>query len=179
MKINESNKYVTFVLRGRRFGIEVLKSKEIVSYGKITPIPEAPKYIEGVINLRGSVVPVVDLTRKFFNQPTDFTESTSIIIVEPEIDGSINLMGIIVDVVKDVIEIKNETIEPPPKYGSKLESEYMSGVVAIDDDFLLMLDIDKVLSSIEMLDTKELVLDRELEKAQIMKKSTEKDEPTE
>lgn len=150
MKSKAHNKYVTFKLGETRFGVAVLKTREIVEYGKITPVPESPDYIEGVINLRGSVVPVVNLSYKFFNRKSDIKESTSIIIVEPEIDGDRQKMGLIVDLVSDVLEIKEDLLEPPPKYGSKLKSEYLLNVASIDEEFIMILDIDKVLSSIEI-----------------------------
>ncbi len=149
MKTKVSNKYVTFDLGNTKFGIAVLKTREIVVYGKITPIPEAPEYIQGVINLRGSVVPVVDLTKKFFGNDTIPTEKTGIMIVEINLENEIILIGLIVDSVKDVMEIKDENLEPPPKYGAKLKSEYLLNMAPFEDNFILILDIDKVLSNIE------------------------------
>ncbi|OHD19355.1 MAG: hypothetical protein A2Y34_02810 [Spirochaetes bacterium GWC1_27_15] len=149
MKSKAMNKYVTFKLGDTRFGVAVLKTREIVEYGKITPVPEAPEYIEGVINLRGSVVPVVNLSKKFFGVENQIKETTSIMIVEPEIDGDQTKMGLIVDVVSDVLEIKEDKLEPPPKYGSKLKSEYLLNVTSYDNEFILILDIDKVMSQID------------------------------
>ena len=88
-----SNKYVTFLIGSTIFGITVLKTREIVEYGNITPVPEAPKYVKGVINLRGAVIPVVDLTMKFYKTNSKLLETTSIIIVEPTIDNEKNIMG--------------------------------------------------------------------------------------
>ncbi len=150
MNIKSINKFVTFHIGEAKFGIPVLSTREIVEYGKITPIPESPDFIEGVINIRGTVVPVVDLTKKFFGIRAKITETTSIIIVEPRVDGEQTLMGLIVDVVNDVLEIKQENLEPAPKYGSKLKSEYILNVASIDGDFILILDIDKALSQIEI-----------------------------
>ncbi|HPO50797.1 MAG TPA: chemotaxis protein CheW [Spirochaetota bacterium] len=150
MKGKAMNKYVTFKLGDTRFAVAVLKTREIVEYGKITPVPEAPEYIEGVINLRGSVVPVVNLSKKFFGIENKIMESTSIMIVEPEVDGEQTKMGLIVDLVSDVLEIKEDKLEPPPKYGSKLKSEYLLNVTSRDDEFILILDIDKVMSQIDI-----------------------------
>ncbi len=144
------NKYVTFTLDKTIFGISVLKTREIVEYDKITPVPEAPDYVKGVINLRGMVVPVVDLKMKFFREDAKLLETTSIIIVEPMIDEERNMMGIIVDCVRDVLELKKENIESAPKYGAKLKSEYIIGVSNYKDDFILILDIDNVLSKLEL-----------------------------
>lgn len=150
MKGKAMNKYVTFKLGDTRFAVAVLKTREIVEYGKITPVPEAPEYIEGVINLRGSVVPVVNLSKKFFGIENKIMESTSIMIVEPDVDGEQTKMGLIVDLVSDVLEIKEDKLEPPPKYGSKLKSEYLLNVTSRDDEFILILDIDKVMSQIDI-----------------------------
>ena len=148
-----SNKYVTFSLGSTMFGVSVLKTREIVEYGKITPVPEAPYYIKGVINLRGAVVPVVDLTKKFFKEDITLSEMTSIMIVEPTIDNEKNIMGIIVDCVKDVLELKMENMESAPKYGAKLKSEYITGVSNYNNEFILILDIDSVLSKVELSDS--------------------------
>lgn len=147
-----SNKYVTFSIGSTIFGITVLKTREIVEYGSITPVPEAPHYVKGVINLRGAVVPVVDLTMKFFKVSVKLSETTSIIIVEPTIDNEKNIMGIVVDCVKDVIELKEEDMETAPKYGSKLKSEYIKSVSNYNDEFILILDIDYLLSQVELND---------------------------
>ena len=150
MNVKSINKFVTFHIGEAKFGIPVLSTREIVDHGKITPIPESPDFIEGVINIRGTVVPVVDLTKKFFFFCAKIIETTSIIIVEPDIDGEQTLMGLIVDVVNDVLEIKPEHLEPAPKYGSKLKSEYILNVASIDGEFILILDIDRALSQIEI-----------------------------
>jgi len=159
MKTKVSNKFVTFQLGETKFGLEVLKTKEIVDYGQITPVPEAPDYVDGVINLRGSVVPVVDLNKKFFGQKTVIEESTCIMIVEPIIDDEQILMGVIVDIVKDVLEIKEEFFVPAPKYGSKLKSEYILKVASINEEFILILDIDKVLSHIQINDNMSTIME--------------------
>jgi purine-binding chemotaxis protein CheW len=145
-----SNKYLTFSLGSTIFGISVLKTREIVEYGKITPVPDAPEYVTGVINLRGFVVPVVDLTKKLFKENTKLSETTSIIIVEPTIDNEKNIMGIVVDCVKDVLELKKEDMASAPKYGTRLKSENITGVSNYNDDFILIMDIDYVLSQVEL-----------------------------
>jgi len=150
MKSKALHKYVTFKLRDTRFAVAVLKTREIVEYGKITPVPESPEYIEGVINLRGSVVPVINLSKKFFGVESEILESTCIMIVEPDIDGEQSKTGLIVDLVSDVLEIKEDRLEPPPKYGSKLKSEYLLNVTTHEGEFILILDIDKVISQIDL-----------------------------
>lgn len=172
MKTKSSTKFVIFNLGETQFGVEVLKTREIVEYGRITPVPEAPEYIDGVINLRGSVVPVVDLTKKFFNKKATITETTGIMIVEPEIDQEQTLMGIIVDTVKDVLEIKENHFVPAPKYGSKIKSEYIRKVASLDNEFILILDIDNVLSKIDITNEFTTITDF-IEAAKTMKQTEE------
>jgi purine-binding chemotaxis protein CheW len=150
MKVKSLNKYVIFMLDKTMFGVPVMKTREIVEYGKITPVPEAPEFIKGVINLRGQVVPVIDLSRKFFGIDTKIQESTSVMIVEVALDNEINFMGLTVDNVKDVLEINDDKLENSPKYGSKMKSEYIQNVASYNDDFILILDIDKVISNIKI-----------------------------
>lgn len=150
MKTKTSNKYVTFELGETAFGIEVLKTREIVEFGRLTPVPEAPEYVNGVINLRGSVVPVVDLNKKFFKRAVEKKETTCIVIVEVEIDDETSLMGIIVDQVQDVLEIKDDFFVPAPKYGTKLKSEYITRVASIDGIFIMILNIDRVLAHVDI-----------------------------
>ncbi len=152
MKSSSINKFVTFRLGDTRFGVDVLKTKEIVEYDSVTPVPEAPDFVDGVINMRGSVVPIIDLQQRFFgvkNENKD-KDACSIIIVEPELDGELTKIGLIVDGVQDVLEIKEDRLEPPPKYGSRLKSEYLLNVASLDNGFVLILDIDKIMSQIDL-----------------------------
>ena len=149
MAARTENKYVTFMLGETKFGIPVFKSKEIVEYNNITVVPDTPDYIDGVINLRGGVVTIVDLMKRFFGKKIVATDFTSVIISEPVIDGEINLMGLVVDAVKDVLEIKEEFLEPAPKYGSKLKAEYIKNVASLEDGFVIILDIDRIMSSVD------------------------------
>jgi len=152
MRVSSINKFVTFRLGDTRFGVDVLKTKEIVEYDSVTPVPEAPDFVDGVINMRGSVVPIIDLQQRFFGIKNEKKrkDGCSIIIVEPELDGELTKIGLIVDGVQDVLEIKEDRLEPPPKYGSRLKSEYLLNVASLDNGFVLILDIDKIMSQIDL-----------------------------
>ena len=152
MKSSSINKFVTFRLGDTRFGVDVLKTKEIVEYDSVTPVPEAPDFVDGVINMRGSVVPIIDLQQRFFGirKENKGKDACSIIIVEPEIEGELTKIGLIVDGVQDVLEIREERLEPPPRYGSRLKSEYLLNVASLDNGFVLILDIDKIMSQIDL-----------------------------
>ncbi len=147
MKTGEmAGKYLTFVLQGEEYGIGILKVREINGLMDITPVPQTPDFVEGVINLRGKVIPVVDLRLKFGMPKADYTKETCIIVV----DVNSLLMGIVVDTVSEVLEVKEEEIEPPPNFGSKVHVDFILGIGKIKDKVKILLDIDKVLTSEEI-----------------------------
>ncbi len=152
-KINQANektaalyecagKYLTFVLNKEEYGIEILKVREIIGLIDITPIPQAPRYIKGVINLRGKVIPVIDLRLKFGIAEKEYTEETCIIVLD--VQGK--LMGTVVDTVSEVLDIDGDQIEPTPDFGSKLDTEFILGMGKIGDKVKILLDIGKVFS---------------------------------
>lgn len=139
-------KYLTFVLQGEEYGIGILKVREINGLIEITPVPQTPDFVKGVINLRGKVIPVVDLRLKFGMPPAEYTKETCIIVV----DVHSLLMGIVVDTVSEVLEVKEEEIEPPPSFGSKVDVDFILGMGKIKDKVKILLDIEKVLTSEEI-----------------------------
>ena len=141
-----AGKYLTFVLQGEEYGIGILKVREINGLMDITPVPQTPEFVEGVINLRGKVIPVVDLRLKFGMPKADYTKETCIIVV----DVNSLLMGIVVDTVSEVLEVKEEEIDPPPNFGSKVHVDYILGIGKIKDKVKILLDIDKVLTNEEI-----------------------------
>lgn len=147
---SRGGKYLTFFLDGEEYGIGVLKVKEIIGLTPITMVPRTPAYLKGVINLRGKVIPVADLRRKFALEERDYTERTCIIIVEISGLGSAVLMGIVVDSVSEVINIKEAEIEDTPDLGSALETNHILGLAKINKTVKMLLDIDRVLRGGEM-----------------------------
>lgn len=139
-------KYLTFVLWNEEYGLEILKVREIIGLLDITPVPQTPDFVKGVINLRGKVIPVVDLRLKFGMPPADYTKETCIIVVDVE---SL-LMGIIVDTVSEVLDIKEGDIEPPPFFGQKVDVNFILGMGKIKKKVEILLNIDKVLSGREL-----------------------------
>src|SRR5206468_770138 len=138
--------YLTFQLAGEEFAFRILKVKEILEYDTITRVPNAPVAVRGVINLRGSVVPVVDLALQFRLAPTVITKRTCIVIVEAHVDGIDLVMGVLADAVSQVIDLGPEAIEPPPAFGSRVSVEYLVGMGKLDErKFVLILDIDRLL----------------------------------
>ncbi len=144
-------KYLTFSLGGEEYGIGILKVKEIIGMMPITPVPQTPHFVKGVINLRGKVIPVIDLRLKFGMEAIPYNERTCIIVVETAGSGSSYLMmGLVVDSVSEVMNIKEEDIEDSPAFGTRLSTEYILGMAKAGDSVKILLDIDRVLTSDEM-----------------------------
>ena len=141
-----TTQFLTFSLADDIFAIDVIKAKEVLDFAEITQIPQTPDYMLGVINLRGSVVPVVDMRRKFKMKITDRTRNSCIVVVEVDVDGDPVTVGALADSVREVIDLNPAQIEPPPKIGTKLNTEFIKGMGNLDDRFVIILDIDKVFS---------------------------------
>lgn len=148
--INENRQYLTFKLYEEIFGVDVAQVREILDFIKITKVPQTPDFMCGVINLRGSVVPVVDMNIKFGLPKSEKTVNTCIVVVEVEVEGSTTVIGALVDSVQEVFEIEAENIEPAPRIGTKLKTEYIKGMGKHDDEFIIILDIDKIFSTDEL-----------------------------
>ena len=142
----DQQQYLTFILGEEMFAIGILAIREIIEYGHLTEVPMTPPFIRGVINLRGAVVPVVDLAIRFDQAPREVTKRTCIVIVEISSDNGHQEMGIVVDAVSEVLEIPAADIEPPPQFGAKIRIDFISGMAKIDGKFVVMLDVDKILS---------------------------------
>jgi len=150
VKAEEHAQYLTFMLGGEVFAIRILAIREIISYGGMTEVPMMPPSIKGVINLRGAVVPVVDLAVRFNRTSGDITKRTCIVIVEMQNAEEQQVIGVIVDAVNAVLEIPAADIEPPPSFGAKIRTDFIAGMAKINSKFIILLDIDKVLSMEEL-----------------------------
>lgn len=142
----ESSKFLTFQLQDEEYGLEILKVRELMGIMNITPVPQTPPYVKGVINLRGQVIPVMDLRSKFGLPEGEYDQKTCIVVVD--VKGM--LMGIVVDTVSEVLDIQSNNIEPPPSFGTEVNIEYILGMGKVDDEVKILLDIEKVLSSDEL-----------------------------
>ncbi|WP_292936418.1 chemotaxis protein CheW [Noviherbaspirillum sp.] len=138
--------YLTFMLGGESFAIGILVIKEIIEYGNVTVVPMMPEFIRGVINLRGAVVPVVDLSARFGRKPSETTRRTCIVIIEVMADGDRQDVGVIVDTVNAVLEIPGDQIEPPPTFGARIRTDFIRGMGKVNGKFVIILNVDKVLS---------------------------------
>ena len=145
--VARAGKYLTFSLAQEEYGLEILKAREINGYMDITAIPQTPQHVKGVINLRGQVIPVVDLRAKFGMETTEVTDQTCIIVVEiTQKDNSFNT-GIVVDCVQEVLDIAAEAIEKAPEFGSSVDTDFILGMGKIGDSVKILLDIDAVLGA--------------------------------
>ncbi|HEX8963227.1 MAG TPA: chemotaxis protein CheW [Rhodocyclaceae bacterium] len=146
----EHTQYLTFMLGGSVFAVGILRIKEIIEYGELTVVPRMPDFIRGVINLRGAVVPVVDLAVRFGGAPTGVTRRTCIVIVEIEDGDAQQVIGIMVDAVNEVLEIPFDQVEPPPAFGATIRTDFIQGMGKVDGRFIILLDMGRVLSVDEM-----------------------------
>lgn len=145
------NSYLSFKLGDELFASNVSKVLNILEMMKITKVPKTPSYMKGVINLRGTVLPVVDTRYKFGMTPTETTSDTCILVLDVEVDGESINIGALVDSVQEVLEIEQEDIQPPPSIGSKYQSEFIFGMLKHNEEFIMLLDMDKVFSVDEIL----------------------------
>ena len=146
----DTHQYLTFNLGSEMFAVGILNVKEIIEYGNLTEIPMMPSFIRGVINLRGAVVPVVDLSCRFGHQPSEVQRRTCIVIVEVTQEDAKHDIGIMVDAVSEVLEIGVKDIEPPPSFGAKIRADFIAGMGKVAGKFVIILQIGRVLSVDEM-----------------------------
>lgn len=153
---DNENKFLTFRLGNEEYGVEILRVREIIGIIDITPLPKTPDYVKGVINLRGKIIPVIELRRKFALPPVEYTEATCVIVVEvADPNGGDRFpMGVIVDTVSEVLDIAKENIEPAPRFGCALNTDYILGMGKVAEGdaqrVTILLDIDRVLLAREL-----------------------------
>jgi purine-binding chemotaxis protein CheW len=147
---DKEGKYLTFALGSEEYGLEILKVREIIGYMEITAVPQTPSYVKGVINLRGQVIPVVDLRAKFGMETASVTDETCIIVVEIRQQERKFSTGIVVDHVQEVLDIEGENIEAAPQFGSSVKTDFILGMGKVGDRVKILLDIDKVLGSCDL-----------------------------
>lgn len=140
-----SNQYLSFEVNGQMLAVEILKIREIIELGRVTVMPMMQQCISGVINLRGSVVPVVDLSARFSQGKTDINRRTCIVILESQRLGHPQVVGFMVEAVSAVVCIDSESISPPPHFGAGLQTDFLSGIGKVDDEFVLLLNVERLL----------------------------------
>ncbi|MBU0479583.1 MAG: chemotaxis protein CheW [Proteobacteria bacterium] len=148
--MSESSLYLTFRLEDELFAVDVSQVREVLDVAAITKIPRALDFMRGIINIRGTVVPVIDLRTKFGMTETRQTLDSRIVVMEIDLDGETTLIGAMADSVHEVLELDRDQIEPPPRLGSRWRIEFIKGVGTRDEEFILILDIDRVFSAEEL-----------------------------
>lgn len=143
MDITEE-KLLTFSLGNEGYGLSILKVKEIIGMMHITPVPRTPEFVKGVINLRGKIIPVMDLRLKFNMDEKPYNERTCIIVVEINVKNTHRLLGVVVDMVSEVVSVTADDVEPPPQYGTKLDNNFILGMGKIKDRVVIIIDIDEI-----------------------------------
>ncbi len=144
--LDKEGKYLTFALANEEYGLEILRVREIIGYIDVTALPQTPHHVKGVINLRGQVIPVVDLRAKFGMETTEVTERTCIIVVEITVAGRKLSTGIVVDRVQEVLDIEGHNIEEAPQFGGSVNTDFILGMGKVGDSVKILLDIDRVLA---------------------------------
>jgi purine-binding chemotaxis protein CheW len=151
--------YLSFVVGAEVFAIGILAIKEILEYHDLTVVPMMPPSIRGVINLRGAVVPVIDLSARFGRKQTEVTKRTCIIIIEIDADGERQDLGVVVDSVNHVLDIAATDIEPPPAFGAKIRASFIEGMGKVDGKFVVLLDVNGVLSTDDLANVSQVVVE--------------------
>jgi purine-binding chemotaxis protein CheW len=149
-EITDTRQYLTFKLGNEVFATDVSKVREVLDFTAVTKVPRTPDYMSGVINLRGSVVPVIDLRLCFEMAKTEKTVNTCIVVVEMLLDGESTVIGALADSVEEVIDLEPDQIQPPPRIGTQIRTDFIKGMGKRDSQFLMILDIDRVFSSEEL-----------------------------
>ncbi len=149
-KMAGEGQYLTFNLSDEVYALEIVRVREVLDYTKITRVPRTPPFMEGVINLRGGVVPVVDLRLKFDMEATEKTVDTCIIIAEVSVDDEQTLIGALADSVKEVIDMEAGQIEPAPRIGTRLDTEFIKGMGKSGEEFIIILDINRIFTVDEL-----------------------------
>ena len=146
-----TDQYLTFFIRSEEYAVAILRVKEIIEFESVTRVPAMPAHVRGVINLRGSVLPVIDLAAKFGHGESVPTRTTCIVVVETQIDGEVLVAGVIADAVSEVVDLPAEQIEPPPPFGTNVRVDFLGGMGKLDGRLVLILDLDRILTPVETL----------------------------
>jgi len=146
----ETAQYLTFRLDRELFAVDIAKVREVLEFTTVTKVPRTPDFMRGVINLRGNVVPVVDLRLKLGLTQTERTVDTCVVIAEVEVDDERTLLGALADSVQEVLEIEGRQVVPPPRMGTRIDTEVIRGMGKRDEEFVIILDIDRVFSGEEI-----------------------------
>lgn len=143
-----TDQYLTFILAGEEYGVDILRVQEIKGWDSATEIPNTPDYIQGVINLRGTIVPIIDMRRRFQMDVIDYSKTTVVIVLKIfSGDGKERTMGFVVDAVSDVYDVAKSQLKPPPDFGSSVRTDFIKGMATVDEKMIILLDIDHLIDA--------------------------------
>lgn len=145
-----NGQYLTFILAGEEYGVDILRVQEIKGWDAVTPIPNTPDYVKGVINLRGAIIPIIDLRKRFHLQELSYGPTTVVIILKVKGQERERTMGVVVDAVSEVYNIGHGELQPPPEFGGVINIEYLRGLASVEGKMIIVLDIDHLLNANEM-----------------------------
>lgn len=145
-----TQQYLTFILAGEEYGVDILRVQEIKGWDAVTQIPNTPEYIRGVINLRGTIVPIIDLRIRFGMEQLEYGPTTVVIVLKVQSENASRIMGIVVDGVSDVYNMQKDEIKPSPDFGAGIDSSFVKGLATIDEKMVIIIDIDHMLNSNEI-----------------------------
>jgi len=143
----ESGQFLTFILDNEEYGVEILRVQEIRGWSKVTPLPNSPGYLKGVINLRGTIVPIIDLRERFGMSSLDYGSTTVVIVVRVETGSQERVMGLVVDAVSEVYTVNKGQCQPPPEFGGNLDEKFVKSLASVDDNMIIILDADAFLTA--------------------------------
>jgi len=147
---DQGDQLLTFILAGEEYGVDILRVQEIKGWDTVTPIPNTPEHIRGVINLRGTIVPIIDLRMRFGLETIEYGATTVVIVLKVISNNKSRIMGIVVDGVSDVYNISKDAMKPPPDFGSVISIDFVSGLATVGETMVIVLDIDHLLNSEDM-----------------------------
>ena len=147
---SEDDQYLTFIMGDEEYGVDILRVQEIRGWDSVTPIPNTPDYIKGVINLRGTIVPIVDLRQRFGMPSIEYGATTVVIVLKVISEESERIMGIVVDAVSDVHNVADEDMQPPPDFGSVVSIDYVKGLATVSETMIIILEIDRLMNAEDM-----------------------------
>ena len=147
---NQGDQLLTFILAGEEYGVDILRVQEIKGWDTVTPIPNTPEHIRGVINLRGTIVPIIDLRMRFGLESIEYGATTVVIVLKVISNNKSRIMGIVVDGVSDVYNIAKDAMKPPPDFGSVISIDFVSGLATVGETMVIVLEIDHLLNSEDM-----------------------------
>ncbi|GLX76825.1 chemotaxis protein CheW [Thalassotalea insulae] len=148
--MSDEQEYLTFKIKDEEFGLDILYVQEIRVWSSVTELPNKPNYFKGIINLRGVIIPVIDLRQRFEIEPLEYSATTVTIILRSQKSERLNAIGIVVDSVSDVYKVSSEAIRPAPEFGSHIDSCFLNGIASIDEKLIILLDTQKLLDQNEL-----------------------------